>query len=88
MILPECSSDDAFKRVDKFRAEIKSMSVVFNNQTLPAIAVSMGIATYPDHGEDTNILIRMADKALYVAKQEGRDRVIICSGQDKTSSVT
>jgi diguanylate cyclase (GGDEF)-like protein len=79
MILPESTTDDTFKRVDQFRDEVKSMSIYFRNQRLPAVAISMGIATYPDHGINTNDLIQIADKALYKAKQEGRDRVIIGS---------
>ena len=47
--------------------------------SLPGVAISMGIATYPDHGTNTLDLIRIADKALYRAKQEGRDRVVIGS---------
>ena len=33
----------------------------------------LGISIYPDHGRDPNLLIHLADKAMYDAKQAGRN---------------
>ncbi len=40
------------------------------------IAASIGISIYPDHGEAVNELIDMADHAMYVAKQNGKNRYV------------
>jgi diguanylate cyclase (GGDEF)-like protein/PAS domain S-box-containing protein len=77
LILPESSGEDTYKRADYLREEIKKVKVYFRGQLLPSITLSFGIATYPDHGIDTDELIRVADTALYKAKEEGRDRVIV-----------
>jgi diguanylate cyclase (GGDEF)-like protein len=53
------------------------MKINFRDQQLPSITLSFGISAYPDHGLDTIELIRIADKALYMAKEKGRDRVVI-----------
>jgi diguanylate cyclase (GGDEF)-like protein len=37
------------------------------------VTVSIGISTYPDHGENAETLIKSADTAMYHAKQCGRD---------------
>jgi diguanylate cyclase (GGDEF)-like protein/PAS domain S-box-containing protein len=37
------------------------------------VTVSIGLSTYPDHGEDAETLIKNADTAMYHAKQGGRD---------------
>ena len=34
---------------------------------------SLGISIYPDHGRDSGILLRLAEKAMYDAKQAGRN---------------
>ncbi|WP_457577751.1 diguanylate cyclase domain-containing protein [Desulfomarina sp.] len=39
-----------------------------------AISISIGIALYPDHGEEPDQLIRLADMAMYTAKHRGKDR--------------
>jgi diguanylate cyclase (GGDEF)-like protein/putative nucleotidyltransferase with HDIG domain len=42
---------------------------------LGGITVSAGVATYPHHGGDRDSLIRLADGALYWAKEHGKNRV-------------
>jgi diguanylate cyclase (GGDEF)-like protein len=39
--------------------------------------MSIGLATYPDHAATAEDLIDSADKALYNAKAEGRNRLAI-----------
>ena len=76
IILPETSLADTIKRADGLRGEIKKMEMVFQGQILGAITMSMGIASYPDKGNRMEELLRVADTALYKAKQEGRDKVV------------
>lgn len=45
-------------------------------QPLGGLTISVGVATFPDDGEDRATLIRRADAALYAAKRQGRDRVV------------
>jgi diguanylate cyclase (GGDEF)-like protein len=42
-----------------------------------AITASMGVALWPEAGQDAAALIAAADHALYRAKEEGRDRVVV-----------
>jgi len=61
---------------EKLRQVIGGMGIAFQDQRL-AVSVSLGIAVYPQHGQDADALIRCADAALYRAKQNGRNRVEI-----------
>ena len=76
IILPETSPEDTFKRAEALREEIKKLEMVFQGQILGIITMFMGIAAYPQNGVRMDELLRVADTALYKAKQEGRDRVI------------
>jgi diguanylate cyclase (GGDEF)-like protein len=42
--------------------------------------ISMGMAAFPEHGTTLEELIERADQALYAAKEQGRNRVVISSG--------
>jgi len=56
--------------------------VLFRSSPVPELpelvaTMSSGVATYPDHARDATTLVRMADSALYQAKQAGRNRSVI-----------
>jgi len=44
-----------------------------------AVTVSVGVASFPDSGEDVESLIRQADVALYQCKRDGRNRVALAA---------
>ncbi|MCK5580515.1 MAG: diguanylate cyclase [Candidatus Omnitrophica bacterium] len=44
------------------------------NLYLP-VTISMGVSTFPDDGDEMDVLIKKADTALYHAKENGRDQV-------------
>jgi hypothetical protein len=59
---------------EKLRAAIAEITVAGVDRGLTA---SLGIATIPQHAGDGDQLVRTADRALYVAKTSGRNRVEI-----------
>lgn len=77
LIFPDCSAEDAYKRADSLREELRKMELVFQGQFIGSITISMGVAAYPASGIGLDDLLRAADRSLYRAKQEGRDRVAI-----------
>lgn len=65
------SVDEALHVADKIR---QAISAPFSLDGQPcSVSVSIGIALYPDHGQDLETLTRSADTAMYRAKQSGRD---------------
>ena len=50
-------------------------------QEVPGLTVSIGVASYPAHATDTEGLINAADRAMYVAKDAGKNRVVVSDSQ-------
>ena len=56
------------------RRLIQTLETPFSfNDIQVAVSASVGISIFPDHGKDPNILLRLADQALYQAKHRGRN---------------
>ncbi|MEJ2052829.1 MAG: GGDEF domain-containing protein, partial [Calditrichaceae bacterium] len=81
IILPGLDRKEALKLGEKLRKLVSNFS--FKNDDIKEdchITISIGIACLPDDSAERSELIKSADKALYYAKQTGRDKV--CSSAD------
>ncbi|MBT5483598.1 MAG: GGDEF domain-containing protein, partial [Gammaproteobacteria bacterium] len=78
LVLPELDNKQALIFAERIRKMAKSLDVVFNSQHIH-ISVSVGVATYPEHGTEVEKLITASDNAMYKAKANGRDQVA-CAG--------
>ncbi|MFB2833506.1 diguanylate cyclase [Floridanema evergladense] len=58
---------------------IKHLNLHSRHQQLGRITLSLGVAIFPLHGITGERVIQAADSALYKAKAEGRDRVVVAS---------
>ncbi len=77
LILPEGTAEITMQRANFLLEAVKRMDVSHRSQTLGRITVSMGVATFPEHGRTREALLSAADAALYRSKEEGRDRVTV-----------
>lgn len=80
VILPNCDLETAGERAETLRRAVENIKVRYGEKTLPRITISVGIATYPAHGTLPQMLLRSADDALYQAKAQGRNRVVVADG--------
>jgi len=77
LILPEASLGVTQLRAEQIRTAVKQLQVECSGQPVGAITLSLGVASFPKHGLEGEAILKAADTALYRAKQEGRDRVIV-----------
>jgi diguanylate cyclase (GGDEF)-like protein len=55
--------------------------VVYRGQVLESVTVSVGVAMFPEHGATGRDVLRAADDAMYRAKAQGRNRVVVAEGR-------
>ncbi len=79
MVLLDLGQDDLLRRCEELRQKTKLLSVESRGQKLGSISISLGVAMFPEHGQKCDDLISAADAALYKAKQQGRDRVVVAN---------
>ena len=58
---------------EKLRASLSDPYAI--ESAIARVGVSVGVALFPDHGEEADSLLSAADGALYEAKREGKGRV-------------
>jgi two-component system cell cycle response regulator len=76
VILPDTPLEKALALCERFRRRVKDHEFTYEDLTLH-ITASVGVAARPAGGEITGKqLVDLADKALYQAKSQGRDRVV------------
>ncbi len=74
-LLPGTTVADAAVRAEELRAKIEAMTIRYADGHLPRVTISAGVAAYPEAGGNLMDILRVADDALYQAKQNGRNRV-------------
>lgn len=76
LLLPGMTAEIAMVRANQWRSTFAERTVQFCGVSIKC-TVSVGVAIYPNHGESMEALTRCADLALYRAKKQGRNRVIL-----------
>lgn len=82
LLLPDTSSGKAYLLVERLRALLAGTTVHYNEKEVTAdlnFTFSAGLASCPEHSENAQNLLDLADKALYMAKSSGRNAVKIAT---------
>ena len=85
LVLPEASLEGARQKTESVRALVKKLELKYRDQPIGRITASFGVALFPDHADDADSLMRVADEALYHAKDGGRDQVVIGGTANNTA---
>ena len=74
IMLPETPARGALEVAERIRHAIEQMPFEADTGRVPC-TVSIGVATYPEDGRSMDALLARADRALYLAKDGGKNRV-------------
>jgi diguanylate cyclase (GGDEF)-like protein len=78
VILPGSDQERSVGAAERLRAALQKHRFVFDGARIPLTA-SFGVSVWPVDGKEPDVLLTGADRALYAAKQSGRNRVVAAS---------
>ena len=80
LLMPETEIDVAGAAAERLRSDIAALRIAGDNSEEIRLTISIGVASSDPSGtmDSASSLLSRADKALYQAKHEGRDRVVSC----------
>lgn len=73
VLLPGADLKKAVGAAERCRAAVEKMKVP--GAPYLSVTASVGVAAFPDHGEDLDGLLKASDTAMYAAKANGRNRI-------------
>jgi len=79
VLLMEMDADGGFAVAKRLVTAVRGRPVVVNGGSPLAVTISAGVAALPVHGGTDGEFLAAADKALYTAKHDGRDRAVLAS---------
>jgi diguanylate cyclase (GGDEF)-like protein len=80
IVLVDTAHDEAMRIAERIRHTVETHPFEVGPDDRLHLTISIGVATCPAHGESRDPLLEAADKAMYRAKSEGRNRV--CSATE------
>jgi diguanylate cyclase len=75
VLINNCTLSQAIDIAERIRVNVQNYTIVLSTGKQISITVSIGVTTYPETTKDIRKLVVNADKALYDAKQSGRNKV-------------
>ncbi len=75
VLLPETPPKGAIEVADRIRDAVIGAPLEVNEKRV-VCSVSIGVASHPDDGNSMDAIVARADRAMYRAKQQGRNRVV------------
>lgn len=76
-VLPGMNREQAFQKAEEIRTKMKETVYLANQGLAINLCASFGIATFPDDASDLTGLLALADRAMFHAKEHGKDAIAL-----------
>ena len=76
MLMPLTDQETAFRIVDRLREAVAEIAIPTSDGRAVSVTISIGMAMFADQHQIDRLLLD-ADRALYLAKERGRNRIVL-----------
>ncbi len=77
IVLPGTSLDEGRERAEAIRLAVQNLTVSVHGLLIGPLTMSFGVTVAPDQADTAAALVANADRAMYIAKQQGRNRIVV-----------
>jgi len=77
LVMAHAPHSTVWDRAEELRRGVQGLEIEYNGRVVGPITISVGVGIFPDHGENGQAALQVADAAMYQAKQSGRNRVVV-----------
>ncbi|MCX7973002.1 MAG: diguanylate cyclase [Candidatus Aminicenantes bacterium] len=77
IIMPVNSLEVAISRAELILDRVRLLKIYYKNNIFQNLTISIGLAFFPDDGTSSGDLLKAADEALFEAKRQGRNRLVL-----------
>ena len=81
IVLPTTGKAQALSQAERVRKEVEDHSFRVDGGPRTKVTISAGVASFSEDDLDGESLVEKADRALYQAKREGRNRIFVFQGE-------
>ena len=76
VILINCALRDGIRKAEAIKTQIAALTPTDREERRIQVTASIGVAHFPENGGDRDTILKIVDQTMYMAKQEGRNRVV------------
>lgn len=87
LFLHHINLENAEKTAENLRHKISHLNIRYGAEQIGPITISIGVALYPIDGQTIDELVNAADKALYEAKNKGRNRIVMYTNHERKHQI-
>ncbi len=75
VVLPGASGAAAYETAERLRRTVEAYPLLANGDVITSVTMSVGVAAFPQDGATANALVEAVDRAQYIAKRSGGNKV-------------
>ncbi|MCC7167124.1 MAG: diguanylate cyclase, partial [Rhodospirillales bacterium] len=83
VLMPDTEAQGAIQCLEVVRERFRARLFEHGGKSIGPVTMSVGLALSPKNAQQSEALIRVADQALYDAKAQGRDRIVLAADRQK-----